>query len=117
MKRLLFLALLGAQSLSAPSLAAGLNCKSIYDGAYKVMMLRQSGVPVHVLLDAFEKEADKDRKTKRPEEYELDHHFAYEALEAAYDMPHIGFFHDAAHQLAVEFANQQYIKCMRINRQ
>lgn len=117
MKRLLFLALLGAQSLAAPSLAAELNCKSIYDGAYKVMMLRQSGVPAHVLLDAFEKEAAKDRQTMRPEQYERDHEFSYEAIEAAYSVPNIGFFHDAAHQLAVEFANQQYIKCMRINRQ
>lgn len=112
MKRLLLIALLIAPSLAV----AELNCKSIYEGAYKLMMMRQSGVPLPVILDAFDKEAAKDRQTMRPEQYERDHEFSYEAIEAAYSVPNIGFFHDAAHQLAVEFANQQYIKCMRINR-
>lgn len=112
MKKLLLVAL-----LVVPSMAWGnMNCKSIYDGAYKLMMIRQSGVPMYVVLEAMDRVMEEDKKRKNPNEYEVEHKFTYEAVEMAYRMPNMAFMESAAHTMAVEFANVQYLKCTRLNR-
>lgn len=97
-------------AIMLPTMAQADTCKAVYKGMYDIMSFRQSGIPMHVMMD----HADESRK-KYPDA-DQGYKFVVEAIELAYTMPYVGFFSDATHQMATEFANHQYRKCIRLRK-
>lgn len=95
------------------------NCKKQYDDSYKLMMIRQQNVPMHVMIEAVENQKPEDYDILTDSELTLFYEAKEETIkliERAYIMPNMGFMDSAAHQMAVEFANHQYLRCTRAKR-
>lgn len=95
------------------------DCKTQYNDAYNVMMLRQSGTPMFKLIDSIEalppEENDILTNSELTEFYKAKEE-SIKIVERAYTMPNFGFMESAAHTMAVEFANHQYLRCTRAKR-
>lgn len=116
MKKLLLLLILPVTAMANPIMG---DCKTQYDVAYKVMMMRQSGIPMHELVDAIEAHASDERDIATgavPPDLLEAKRVVSTLVERAYTMPNFGFMESAAHNMAVEFANQHYLRCTRAQR-
>ncbi|WP_334109083.1 hypothetical protein [Methylobacillus sp.] len=117
MKKLLLLLIFPVTAMANPFMG---DCKSQYNDAYQVMMVRQSGVPMHVFVDVIEKqeprEEDQVVTSANVADFLEAKRESIKIIERAYTMPNFGFMESAAHTMAVEFANHQYMRCTRANR-
>lgn len=116
MKKLLLLMLFPATAMANPFMV---DCKTQYDIAYKIMMLRQSGIPMYELVDAVEAHASDERDITTgavPLDLLEAKRMVITFTERAYAMPNFGFMESAAHTMAAEFANRQYLRCTRAQR-
>lgn len=117
MKKLLLLLIFPVTAMANPFLG---DCKTRYNDAYKVMMIRQSGVPMYELVDAIEKqeprEEDQVVTSANVADFLEAKRETIKLIERAYTMPNFGFMDSAAHNMAVEFANQHYLRCTRAQR-
>lgn len=95
------------------------SCKSQYEATYKLMMARQSGVPLPDMLQAVESQKPEDFDILTDSELALFYEAKDETIrivERIYSMPNFGFMKSAAHTMAAEFANHQYLRCTRDKR-
>lgn len=117
MKNILFLLLLTpALALANPFLG---SCKSQYDEAYSLMIARQGGVPLPKMMEAVEPIKVEDYNIMFDSELTL----FYEALEEStrlierlYSVPDVSFSPEVTRTVAIEFANRQYLRCMKAKR-
>lgn len=109
----LFLALL----IFSPSVAlAKTDCVKMYDLAYNVMMVRQSNAPMHQIMIGLEGLEEEDPRLKTTDEGRWFMAEIRHMVERAYMMPNFGFMESAAHNMAAELANRQYMRCTRAKR-
>lgn len=117
MKNILLLLLLTpALAIANPFLG---SCKSQYEESYNLMMARQGGVPLPKMMEAVESIKMEDyniwRGSQLMEFYEAQEELT-RLVERLYRYPVVSFSPTAAHTVATEFANQQYLRCMRAKR-
>lgn len=95
------------------------SCKTQYEATYKLMMLRQQGVPMYKLIEEIDNQKPEDYDVLTNSELTLFYEAKDETIrivERIYTMPNLGFMESAAHTMAAEFANRQYILCTRAKR-
>lgn len=95
------------------------SCETQYDATYKLMMARQSGVPMPTIVHRVESQKPEDYDILTDSELTLFYEAKDETMrivERVYTVPSFGFMESAAHAMATEVANQQYIRCMRAKR-
>lgn len=95
------------------------SCKSQYEATYKLMMARQNGVSLPDMIHAVESQKPEDFDILTDSELTLFYEAKDETIrivERIYTMPNFGFMKSAAHTMAAEFANHQYLRCTRAKR-
>ncbi len=114
MKNILFLLLLTpALAFANPFLG---SCKTQYDGAYNLMIARQGGVPLPKMMEVAESIKMEDYSIMTGSELTLFYEAKEESIrliERLYTVPDVSFSPEVTHTVAVEFANRQYLRCMR----
>lgn len=114
MKNILLLLLLTpALAFANPFLG---SCKSQYDEAYSLMIARQGGVPLPKMMEAVESIKMEDYNIAFDSQLTLFYEAKEESIrliERIYSVPDVSFSPEVTHTVAVEFANQQYLRCMR----
>lgn len=117
MKNILFLLLLTpALALANPFLG---SCKTQYNEAYSLMIARQGGVPLPKMMEAVESIKVEDYSIAFGSELMLFYEAQEELvrlIERLYAIPDVSFSPEATHTVATDFANRQYLRCMRAKR-
>lgn len=115
-KLLLALLMLPVVALANPFMG---DCKSQYESVYKLMMARQQGVPMHKMIDRVNEQMPEDYTIRNDTDvtnFWKAKEEIRKIIERAYTMPNFGFMESAAHTMAAEFANHQYLRCTRAKR-